>query len=216
MLNSVNFGCFAPSRGQRFHCSSMRKVIKTHKSWHTIQQNGHIPLPIQSIYECTGSMYAFSKLLFKGLGFYFPFTMSSSNWQTFVSSADIKIGNYRLALTWGVFVLLNCVPTLVFLDCFSRSITMEVLTLMAYFHQRRWTQIWTQIPTPFLMVTLYYAEIFSTGSDSDPCRESFLNGYCTHFRDRSPSLFHTFESGDQSPNLNQWKNLHSTRICVGI
>ena len=30
---------------------------------------------------------------------------------------------------------------------------------------------------------------FSTGtdSDSDPCMDSFLNGYCTHFRDRSPS-----------------------------
>ena len=29
----------------------------------------------------------------------------------------------------------------------------------------------------------------STGSDSDldPCRESFPNGYCTHFRDGSPS-----------------------------
>ena len=58
---------------------------------------------------------------------------------------------------------------------------------------------------------------FSTGldSDSDPCMESFPNGYYTHF-DRSPSLFHTFESRDQSLNLNQWKNLHSTRICVGI
>ena len=59
---------------------------------------------------------------------------------------------------------------------------------------------------------------FSTGSDSDldPCMESFLNGYYTHFRDRSLSLFHTFESGDQSPNPNQWKNLHITRICVRI
>ena len=30
---------------------------------------------------------------------------------------------------------------------------------------------------------------FSTGSDSDsdPCMDSFLNGYCTHFRDGSPS-----------------------------
>ena len=29
---------------------------------------------------------------------------------------------------------------------------------------------------------------FSTGSDSDsdPCMDSFPNGYCTHFRDRSP------------------------------
>ena len=28
---------------------------------------------------------------------------------------------------------------------------------------------------------------FSTGSDSDPCMESFPNSYCTHFRDGSPS-----------------------------
>ena len=59
---------------------------------------------------------------------------------------------------------------------------------------------------------------FSTGSDLDldPCKESFLNSYCTHFRDRSPSLFHTLESGDQSPNLNQWKNLHSTGIRIRV
>ena len=28
---------------------------------------------------------------------------------------------------------------------------------------------------------------FSTGSDLDPCMDSFPNGYCTHFRDGSPS-----------------------------
>ena len=28
---------------------------------------------------------------------------------------------------------------------------------------------------------------FSIDSDSDPCTDSFLNGYCTHFRDRPPS-----------------------------
>ena len=96
--------------------------------------------------------------------------------------------------------------------------------LMAYFHQRRWTQIWTRIQTPFPVVTLYYAELFPLvqiriripvqrfsrvvtvpilGTDLSP-------------KDRSPSLFHTFESGDQTPNLNQWKNLQSTRIRVGI
>ena len=32
------------------------------------------------------------------------------------------------------------------------------------------------------------------------------NGYCTHFRDRFLSLLHTFQSGDHSLNLNQWKN----------
>ena len=35
-------------------------------------------------------------------------------------------------------------------------------------------------------------------------------------RDRSPSLVHTFESGDQSLNPNQWKNLHSTGIRIRI
>ena len=39
--------------------------------------------------------------------------------------------------------------------------------------------------------------------DRDPCTESFPNRYCTHFRDRSPSLFHTFQSGDQSLDPNQ-------------
>ena len=31
-----------------------------------------------------------------------------------------------------------------------------------------------------------FSKVFSTGSDSDPCMESFPNSYCTHFRDRSP------------------------------
>ena len=59
---------------------------------------------------------------------------------------------------------------------------------------------------------------FSTGSDLelDPCTECFTNSYCTHFRDGSPSLFHTLESGDQSPNLNQWKNLYSTGIQIQV
>ena len=37
---------------------------------------------------------------------------------------------------------------------------------------------------------------FSTGSDSDsdPCTDSFLNGYCTHFRDGSPSQGSEYES----------------------
>ena len=38
VLNSVNFGCFVPSR---FQCNAMRKAIKAHKSWQTIQQNEH-------------------------------------------------------------------------------------------------------------------------------------------------------------------------------
>ena len=43
-----------------------------------------------------------------------------------------------------------------------------------------WTQIWIRIPFP--------------------------NSYCTHFRDRSLSLLHTFQSGDQILNPSQWKN----------
>ena len=35
-------------------------------------------------------------------------------------------------------------------------------------------------------------------------------------RDRSPSVFHTFESGDWNLSPYQWKNLHSTRIRLGI
>ena len=43
MLDLVNFGCFPPSRCQRFHWNAMRKAIKVHKNWHTIQQNEHTP-----------------------------------------------------------------------------------------------------------------------------------------------------------------------------
>ena len=45
--------------------------------------------------------------------------------------------------------------------------------------------------------------------DPDPCTESFPNHCCTHFRDRyrsgdrCSSLFHTFQSGDQSSDRNQ-------------
>ena len=59
------------------------------------------------------------------------------------------------------------------------------ITHMAHFHQRRRTRIW--IPNP--IVTFVLCTTFSTGldSDSDPCTDSFPNGYCTHFRDGSPS-----------------------------
>ena len=43
MLDSVNFGCFDRSRCQCFHCNAMRKAIKAHKNWLTIQQNEHTP-----------------------------------------------------------------------------------------------------------------------------------------------------------------------------
>ena len=95
---------------------------------------------------------------------------------------------------------------------------------MAYFHQRRLTYIRTRIRTPFLMVTLYYAELFPlvwiriripVWRVSRMVTVPIL-GTDLHPKDRSLSLFYTFESGDQSPNLNQWKKLHSTRICVKI
>ena len=56
---------------------------------------------------------------------------------------------------------------------------------MAYLNQR----IRTRIPIPNPIVTLYYAQLSSAGSDSDldPCTDSFPNGYCTHFMDRSLS-----------------------------
>ena len=82
------------------------------------------------------------------------------------------------------------------------------LYIMAYFHCRR--RIW--IPNP--IVTLYYAEIFplvwlwiwiAIQMVSQMVTVPIL-GMDLHPRDRSPSLFHTFESGDQSPNPNQWKN----------
>ena len=38
VLNSVNFGCFAPSRCQRLHSNAIRKLIKARKNWHTIHQ----------------------------------------------------------------------------------------------------------------------------------------------------------------------------------
>ena len=45
---------------------------------------------------------------------------------------------------------------------------------------------------------------FSTGtdSDSDPCTDSFLNGYCTHFRDGSPS------QGSESVSVGGNETLH--------
>ena len=59
---------------------------------------------------------------------------------------------------------------------------------------------------------------FSTGTEMEMEMETetFPDGYCTHFRDGSLSLFHSFESGDWNLSPYQWKNLHSTRIRLGI
>ena len=54
---------------------------------------------------------------------------------------------------------------------------------------------------------------FSTGmdSDSDPCTDSFLNGYCSHFRDGSPSQGYESESvsigGNEPSVFNVWVSL---------
>ena len=54
---------------------------------------------------------------------------------------------------------------------------------------------------PYGYIVLF--RTFHTGLDPDPYSDGFPNGYCTHFRDRSLSLLHTFQSEDQSLNLNQ-------------
>ena len=97
-------------------------------------------------------------------------------------------------------------------------------TVMAYFHQTEMDSDSDSDSDSFPDGYIVLCRTFSTGLDSDldpvrrvshmvtvPTLETNLPP-----RDISPSLFHTFESGDQSPNLNQWKNLHSTRIRVGI
>ena len=85
---------------------------------------------------------------------------------------------------------------------------------MAYFHCRSWiqTRIWTRIPNP--MATLYYAEVFPLQGGQLGFRFGSLSymvtvpilGMDLHPKDISSSQLHTFQSGDQSPNLNQWKN----------
>ena len=69
----------------------------------------------------------------------------------------------------------------------------------------------------FRHCTLYYAEVFPLHR----FRLRFLGtvpilGKDLHPNDRSLSQVHTFQSGDQSPNPNQWKSLYSTRIHVSI
>ena len=53
------------------------------------------------------------------------------------------------------------------------------------------------------MATEYYAEHGSIARTRTWILIPFPNGYCTHFRDKSLSQLHTFQSGDHSPNLNQ-------------
>ena len=93
-------------------------------------------------------------------------------------------------------------------------------SVMAYFHQR--TRIRTRIRIANPMGTLYYAKLFPLvwiRTQIPVWRVSRMVtvpilGTDLRPRDRSLSLFHTFESGEQSPNLNQWKNLHRTGIWI--
>ena len=101
---------------------------------------------------------------------------------------------------------------------FPRTLTVGHVTeylsmlqlVMAYFHQR----IRTRIPIPNPIVTLYYAQLFPLVQIriwipvwivSQMVTVPIL-GTDLYPRDRSLSLFHTFELGDQSLNPNQWKN----------
>ena len=118
-------------------------------------------------------------------------------------------------------------PVLVVFELFEHWCQLKVLAVtelvvMAYFHQWTWIRIRTRIRIPNLMGTLYYAELFPLVWIWIPVwRVSWMvtvpilgTDLCP--RDRSLSLFHTLESGDQSPNLNQWKNLHSTGIWIRV
>ena len=85
------------------------------------------------------------------------------------------------------------------------------LVLMAYSHCRTRTRIRTQTRIPNPMVTLYYVEIFTlvriwiripVQTDSQIVTVPIL-GTDIHPGDRCLSLFHTCQSGDQSPDPNQ-------------
>ena len=83
--------------------------------------------------------------------------------------------------------------------------------LMVYSHCRIRIRTLTLIPNP--MVTLYYAELLTlvqiwnwipTQMVSQMVTVPIL-GTDLQPKDRSQSLLHTFQSGDQSQNLNQWE-----------
>ena len=99
-----------------------------------------------------------------------------------------------------------------------KSCTIKQVTVMAYFHQRRRRRIPKRIPNP--IDTLYYAQLFPLiqrwRRRLFPSITVPILGTDLHPRDRSPSLFNTFESGDWNLSPYQWKNLHSTRIRLGI
>ena len=75
---------------------------------------------------------------------------------------------------------------------------------MAYSHCRTRTQIRTRIPTP--IDTLYYVEIFTLvwiQIQIPVQRVSQIVTVPILGTDICQSLFHTFQSGDQSPDPNQ-------------
>ena len=83
--------------------------------------------------------------------------------------------------------------------------------LMAYSHCQTQIRTRTRIQIPNLMVTLYYVEIFTlvqiwiwipVWRVSQIVTVPIL-GTDIHSGDRCPSLFHTFQSGDQSLDPNQ-------------
>ena len=70
---------------------------------------------------------------------------------------------------------------------------------------------------PYGYIVLFGAIHIGSDLDLDLYSDGFPNGYCTHFRDRSLPLLHTFQSEDQSLNLNQceisayYRNLSPSR-----
>ena len=62
VLNSVNFGYFAPSTCQCFHCNAIRKTIKARMNWHKIQQNEHTNA-IFTVHNEVGARLSFHRRL---------------------------------------------------------------------------------------------------------------------------------------------------------
>ena len=77
---------------------------------------------------------------------------------------------------------------------------MKSCWLMAYSHCQIWTQTQIRIPNP--MATEYYSELFTLVQIQIQIPTQMVS-QMWHFRDRSLSLLHTFQSQDQSLNLNQ-------------
>ena len=61
---------------------------------------------------------------------------------------------------------------------------------------------------PHHYIVLYTTFFTGLDSDSDPCMDSFLNGYCTNFRDGSAS------QGSESESVSVGGNESSVRVLT--